>query len=327
MATLSDLEEVKAALDKGLVSQAEFDDVKRDYLRAKKKALEAKEELQKKELRAKEEALEFQKMELLAKKEALEANKEFQKRKSEADLRAFALESIVKHGSSLMSEEQKVDLVRDYVRMSGLDCDVENEPHSKRQRTSAEERDASLPEPSTPAAAAIPPPADAPTAADEDENCNHSDDDGEDDSDCVELASAKQSRWTEDEDAALVAALRAGQKAYAIQIAGRTGSAADHRLQTAREKGLGSPALREYLEETCPEYVYKGPQKKVCKPWSAEEDHTFIQAHKEGKTYREIAAMLPGRTRNAVESRWRDAKTGKTGTAALLAYAAECRKG
>ena len=303
MSTLSDLEEVKAALDKGLVSQAEYDDVKRDYLRAQKEAV-----------------VEFQRRELLAKEE-------FQKRMAEADLRAYALESIVKHGSSLMSEEQKVDLVRDYIRMSGLDCDVENEPHSKRQRTSAEERDASLPEPSTPAAAAILPPADAPTAADEDENCNHSDDDGEDDSDCVELASAKQSRWTEDEDAALVAALRAGQKAYAIQIAGRTGSAADHRLQTAREKGLGSPALREYLEETCPEYVYKGPKKKVCKPWSAEEDHTFIQAHKEGKTYREIAAMLPGRTRNAVESRWRDAKTGKTGTAALLAYAVECRKG
>ena len=41
MATLSDLKEMKEALDAGLVSQAEFDDVKRDYLRAKKKALEA----------------------------------------------------------------------------------------------------------------------------------------------------------------------------------------------------------------------------------------------------------------------------------------------
>ena len=44
MATLSDLKEVKEALDAGLVSQAEFDDVKRDYLRVKKEALEAKEE-------------------------------------------------------------------------------------------------------------------------------------------------------------------------------------------------------------------------------------------------------------------------------------------
>ena len=198
MATLSDLEEVKEALDKGLVSQAEFDEVKRDYLRAKKEALEfqkrelrakevylqrdlhAKEEFQKKELCAKEEALEFQKkgmskcqkMELHARKEALEANKEFQKRelrakeafqqanieslkkelrakeealkaskefqkrellakeafqqeKSEADLRAYALESIVKHGASIMSEEQKVDLVRDYAKMSGLDGSAE----------------------------------------------------------------------------------------------------------------------------------------------------------------------------------------------------------
>ena len=32
MATLSDLKEVKEALDAGLVSQAEYDAVKRDYL-------------------------------------------------------------------------------------------------------------------------------------------------------------------------------------------------------------------------------------------------------------------------------------------------------
>ena len=139
MATLSDLEEVKAALDKGLVSQAEYDEVKLEYLRAKK-------EFQKKALRAKDEALEaskeFQKRELIA-KEA------FQQRKSEADLRAYALESIVKHGSSLMSEEQRVDLVRDYARMSGLNRGAEkDEPSSKRQRPSAEPRDASPPQPS-----------------------------------------------------------------------------------------------------------------------------------------------------------------------------------
>ena len=158
MSTLSDLEEVKAALDKGLVSQAEYDDVKRDYLRAKKKALEAKEEalvdFQKKELLAKEE---FLRRELLA-KEAL------QKRESEARLRTSALDAIVKHGSSIMSEEQKVDLVRDYVKMSGLDRDTERAgPSSKRQRTSAEPRDAPPPQPSTPpkrppAPAALPPP-------------------------------------------------------------------------------------------------------------------------------------------------------------------------
>ena len=51
MATLSDLKEVKEALDAGLVSQAEFDDVKRDYLRAKKEALE----FQKRELIVKDE--------------------------------------------------------------------------------------------------------------------------------------------------------------------------------------------------------------------------------------------------------------------------------
>ena len=50
MATLSDLKEVKEALNAGFVSQAEYDDVKRDYLKAKKDALE----FQKRELRAKE---------------------------------------------------------------------------------------------------------------------------------------------------------------------------------------------------------------------------------------------------------------------------------
>ena len=160
------------------------------------------------------------------------------------------------------------------------------------------------------------------------EDGNSSDDDSEDDSHSDEPRTGKRwKRWTEEDDAVLVAALRAGQKAYTIRIGGRAAGSSAMRLSSAKANGSCTPVLREYLEETCPEYVYKGPQKKVCKPWSAEEDHTFIQAHKEGKTYREIAAMLPGRTRNAVESRWRDAKTGKTGTAALLAYAAECRKG
>ena len=221
MATLSDLKEVKEALNADLVSQAEYDDVKRDYLRAKKDALEfqkrelrakevyrqrelhakevyrqrelhakevylqrelhAKEEFQKKELRAKEEALEFQKKgisefqkkelrakeetlefqkkELRAKEEALEfqkreliAKETFQQKKSEADLRAYALESIVKHGSSLMSEEQKVDLVRDYAKMSGLDGSAEKDaPASKRQRPVAEERNAAPPQIASPA--------------------------------------------------------------------------------------------------------------------------------------------------------------------------------
>ena len=128
---MSDLKEVKEALDAGLVSQADYDDVKRDYLRAQKEVYELK------------------KMELRAKKEDLEAEKEFQKRKRDAELRKFALDAIVKHGSSLMSEEQRVDLVRDYARMSGLNRGAEkDEPSSKRQRPSAEPRDASPPQPS-----------------------------------------------------------------------------------------------------------------------------------------------------------------------------------
>jgi len=339
MATLSDLEEVKAALDKGLVSQAEFDEVKRDYLRAKKEALE----YQKKELRAKEEALEFQKKELRAKEEALEANKEFlkreliakeafQQRKSEAELRTYALDSIVKHGSNIMSEEQKVDLVRDYAKMSGLDRGAEkDERASKRQRPLPEERDAAPPQPqplTPPASAAVPPPADAPIPADEDKYSNYiGGDDGEDDSDYDEPRTEKQhqKRWTEEDEAALVAALRAGQRITKIRIGGRAGGASYRHLQRARENGWGSPALREYLEETRPEYVYKGPPKNLS--WSAEEDQTFIQAHKEGKTPQEIAALLPGRRHTAVTGRWRDAKIGKAGSAALLAYAAESRKG
>ena len=434
MATLSDLKEVKEALDAGLISQAEYDAVKSDYFRAKLKALEAALAFQMKELRAKEEALEanrefqkreliakevylkreliaeeafhkkelrtkeealsanresqkrelhnkevslnrelvakeafqqanmeilkmelrakeeFQKKELRAKEEALEANKEFQKRelhakekvqqrKAEADLRAYALESIVKHRSSLMSEEQKIGLVRDYVKMSGLDggATVNDARASKRQRVSAEKkRGTSPPQPPTPPApaAAVPPPADAPTPADENEYVNFSDDDGEDDSDSDEPRTAERchkhserchKHWTEDEDIALVAALRAGQSARAIRIGGRPVGAAKQRLSYVKANGTGSPALREYLEETCPEYVYKGPSKIVTwQPWSAEEDQTFIQAHKEGKTHSEIAAMLPGRTKRAVRSRWLEARNGRWGTAVLRAYAAEC---
>ena len=396
MATLSDLEEVKEALDKGLVSQAEFDEVKRDYLRAKKEALEfqkrelrakevylqrelhAKEEFQKKELRAKEEALEFQKKgisefqkkelrakeetlefqkkELRAKEEALEfqkreliAKEELQQRKADADLRAYALESIVKHGSSIMSEEQKIDLVRDYAKVSGLDggATVNDEHPSKRQRVSAEKSDASPPQPPTP-----PAPADAPApvvakqaraprrsnrfrsmsalvkekeaAAAASEDGNYSDDDGEDDSDDDERRTGNRwKRWTEEEDAALVAALRAGQRVTAIKIGGRPAGTAQDRLRRAKANGSGSPALREYLEETCPEYIYKPPSERVTLlPLSVEEDQTFIQAHREGKLLEEIAAMLPRRTYSAVYSRWREAKKGQLGTAALLAYAA-----
>ena len=61
---MNDLKEVKEALDARLVTQADFDKVKRDYLRAKEEALEAKKEVEK-------ENLEVKKQELRAKKEAL----------------------------------------------------------------------------------------------------------------------------------------------------------------------------------------------------------------------------------------------------------------
>ena len=419
MATLSDLKEMREALDADLVSQADFDEVKRDYLRAKKKASEAKEEA----LEVEKANLEVKKQELRAKKEALEANKEFQKRelrakeafqqrKSEAELRTYALESIIKHGSSIMSEEQKDDLVRDYVKMSGLDRDAKNdEPDPKRQRPSSEERSAAPPQTATPLAT-LPAPADAPTPAShrtprpaaagpstsgvvidkqilrllsmsdeqnagfvrgygkmsgldrsepaskkqrpladersagppqpltpsmgtqptppadastpgglQDEHSNYSpnySDDGQDDYECVEPETANRCKkaWTDDEDDALVAALRAGQSARSIRIAGRPAGAAKSRLGSARKRGCGSPALRKYFEEN---------PSTFC-PWSVEEDNTFIRAHKEGKNFKEIAAMLPGRTRDAVSQRWLDAKHGRHGSAAVIAYAAECCK-
>jgi len=125
MSTVAELSTVKAALDAGLVSQADYDAMKRKFL-------------------------------------ALQAT--LQQRKADADLRAFALESIVKHGSSLMSEEQRVDLVRDYVRTSGLGraATEQDEPASKKQRpsSSSDQRAASPPLPLTaPGPAALPPPA------------------------------------------------------------------------------------------------------------------------------------------------------------------------
>ena len=64
-------------------------------------------------------------------------------RKSEEDLRAFALESIIKHGSSVMSEKQKVDLARDCVKMSGLSLSVEKggTPSKEQRNKAAEEMD------------------------------------------------------------------------------------------------------------------------------------------------------------------------------------------
>ena len=368
---MSAMKEAKDALDNaGLVSQAEYDILKRDYLRAQLKAV----------------VEQLPKWELLAKEES-------QKREAEADLQAYALESIVKHASSLMSEEQKVDLVRHYVRMYGLErlpadsagapgaepaskgrnyrCSkrgqhkkghicpfakkpkvqagaiaggasaqagtsgsvqqqqqglmawshyllpyqqrAENdEPPSKRQRSSTEERDASLP------GSSMPP--DEPTPAEEDEYSSYSDDDREVDSDADEQRTGKQGykRWTEEDDIALVAALRAGQTASTIEIGGRQAGTAFDRLHRAKVNGYGAPVLREYLEKP------RRDSSGATEPWSAEEDLTFIQAHRDGKTQREIAAMLPGRSYHAVTGRWKEAKKpgGKYGSAALRAYAA-----
>ena len=198
---------------------------------------------------------------------------------------------------------------------SGLDCGTAEGDVSPPQR-----------QPSIPSApAAVPSPADAPISKDEDEYSNCSADDCEDDSDCDEPTTINTcgKLWTENEDIALVAALRAGQKVSTIEIGGRSGRAARKRLSRARENGSGSPVLREYLEETCPEYVYKPSHRQRTDGWSAEEDQTFIRAHKEGKTHKEIAAMLPGRTHDAVGGRWYEARIGNAGTAALREYAAE----
>ena len=187
-----------------------------------------------------------------------------------------------------------------------------DEPPSKRQRSSTEERDASLP------GSSMPP--DEPTPAEEDEYSSYSDDDGEVDSDADEQRTGKQGykRWTEEDDIALVAALRAGQTASTIEIGGRQAGTAFDRLHRAKVNGYGAPVLREYLEKP------RRDSSGATEPWSAEEDLTFIQAHRDGKTQREIAAMLPGRSYHAVTGRWKEAKKpgGKYGSAALRAYAA-----
>ena len=166
-----------------------------------------------------------------------------------------------------MSEDQKVDLVRDYAKMSGLDgnATVNDEHPSKRQRVLAQKSDASPPQPPTPPAPAAAP---APVVANQarvlasrrskrfrsmsalvkekeaaaaaSEDSNYSDDDGEDDSDDDELRPAKRTsgkKFTDEEDDILVAALRAGQRVSTIKIRGRSGQAAQDRLRNARENG------------------------------------------------------------------------------------------
>ena len=105
----------------------------------------------------------------------------------------------------------------------------------------------------------------------------------------------------------------------AAMLPGRTEGAVEQRWRGARKGERGTTALREYAAEYAAEFT---PTKKIS-PWSAEEDQTFIRAHKKGKTPLEIAALLSGRTNTAVSSRWNMAKNGTRGSAALRAYAAE----
>ena len=120
-----------------------------------------------------------------------------------------------------------------------------------------------------------------------------------------------------EEDQIFIQAHKEGKKMkeIAAMLPERTEVAVKIRLYQVRLKGCGTAALREYAAEFTPS---ESPS-----PWSAEEDQTFIRAHKEGKTLKQIAAMLPGRTHDAVRAKWSDARRGKSGTAPLLAYAAE----
>ena len=104
-------------------------------------------------------------------------------------------------------------------------------------------------------------------------------------------------------------------KEIAAMLPGRTECAVRGRWNFARHQGHCTAALVAYAAEFTPS--------EKTSPWSPEEDQTFIRAHKEGKTSQEIAAMLPGRTEIAVQSRWNHAKRGTHSSAPLLAYAAE----
>ena len=102
-------------------------------------------------------------------------------------------------------------------------------------------------------------------------------------------------------------------KEIAAMLPGRTFDAVEKRWHEARKGRWGTAALIAYAAEC-------NPQKNSS--WSAEKDQTFIRAHKEGKTWNEIAAMLPVRSEGAVASRWGRAKMGNN-SAALRAYASE----
>ena len=128
--------------------------------------------------------------------------------------------------------------------------------------------------------------------------------------------SGKCSPWSAEEDHTMIRAHKEGKTfEETAAMLGRTERAVGARWSLAKSGRYGTAALRAYVTECTPS--------ESLSSWSVEEDQTLIQAHQEGHTYKEIAAMLPGRTEAAVESRWNYAKKGKRGTAPLLAYAAE----
>ena len=95
-------------------------------------------------------------------------------------------------------------------------------------------------------------------------------------------------------------------KEIAAMLPGRTEGAVGGRWHNAKKGKIGSAALRAYAAECTP---------SEKNSWSVEDDQTFIRAYKEGKTLRQIAAMLPQRSE---ARRWSLAKTGTHGSAALL---------
>ena len=132
----------------------------------------------------------------------------------------------------------------------------------------------------------------------------------------AECTTTKGNSWSEEEDQTFIQTHREGKTFQEIvaMLPRRTEGAVEHRWMLAKKGKAGTAALTAYAAECIPSGRYS--------PWSVEEDMTIIRAHKEGKTFKEIAAMLPGRTYDAVNARWQLAKNGKFGTAPLLAYAA-----
>ena len=124
-------------------------------------------------------------------------------------------------------------------------------------------------------------------------------------------------KWTADEDAKLVAGLKADKKPKDIEIPGRTPRSIEERWKLARSlngrkgrsKSTCSPALLEYA---------KTVDRGKC-PWTEEDDKKLIDLLNEHleiggltkQSYVEIGTKLQ-RTPNAVAQRWSNARTGNS---------------